>query len=73
MRTLAKTPIHQKMRIKAITESSLKPKLLEMGLYAGKEVKILFVAPLGDSIAVDIDGYTLSMRLSEAALIEVEE
>lgn len=72
MKTLAQVPLHQKTTISGIAESELKPKLLEMGLYAGKEVEILFRAPFGDPIAVDVSGYTLSMRLSEAALIQVE-
>ncbi len=72
MKTLEKIPLKQRTRILNIMESSLKPKLIEMGLYSGKEVEVLYKAPFGDPIAVDINGYTLSMRLSEAALIEVE-
>lgn len=72
MKTLAQVPLNQKTKILGIVESELKPKLLEMGLYAGKEVEVLFKAPFGDPIAVDISGYVLSMRLSEAILIEVE-
>lgn len=72
MKTLAQIPLNQKTKILGIVESELKPKLLEMGLYTGKEVEILFKAPFGDPIAVDISGYVLSMRLSEAVLIEVE-
>ncbi|WP_294670681.1 FeoA family protein [uncultured Fluviicola sp.] len=72
MKKLAQLPLHQKARVLGISESELKPKLLEMGLYPGKEVEVLFKAPFGDPIAVDISGYTLSMRLSEANLIEVE-
>lgn len=72
MKTLAQLPLHEKAKVVGIVDSQLKPKLLEMGLYAGKEVEVLFKAPFGDPIAVDISGYTLSMRLSEAHLIEVE-
>jgi Fe2+ transport system protein FeoA len=42
-----------------------------MGLYVGQEVEILFSAPFGDPIAVNVGGYVLSLRLNEAALIEV--
>jgi ferrous iron transport protein A len=72
MKTLAQVPLHKKTRILGIMESELKPKLLEMGLYPGKELEVLFRAPFGDPIAIDVCGYTLSMRLSEANLIEVE-
>jgi ferrous iron transport protein A len=72
MKTLAQVPLHKKTRVLGIMESELKPKLLEMGLYPGKELEVLFRAPFGDPIAIDVCGYTLSMRLSEANLIEVE-
>ena len=72
MKRLSRLPLRQKAKVVGIAESELKPKLLEMGLYAGKEVEVLFKAPFGDPIAVDISGYVLSMRLSEAKLIEVE-
>ena len=42
-----------------------------MWLYPGKKVKLLFKAPLGDPIAIDVEGYTLGLRLEEAALIQV--
>jgi Fe2+ transport system protein FeoA len=44
-----------------------------MGLYSGKPVEVLFKAPFGDPIAVDVDGYVLSMRLDEAAYVEVAD
>ena len=61
------------VKVSHIHESTLKPKLLEMGLVAGKEICILFKAPFGDPIAIDVQGYVLSLRLDEAKLIEVEE
>jgi ferrous iron transport protein A len=39
----------------------------------GEIVKIEQVAPLGDPICVSVSGYTLSLRLSEAGSIFVEE
>lgn len=44
-----------------------------MGLLPGREVTVLFRAPLGDPIAIDVNGYILSLRLDEAAMIHVEE
>lgn len=73
MKTLAQLPVQQASTVKQITDCELKPKLLEMGLYSGKTVKVLFKAPFGDPIAVDVDGYVLSMRLDEASLVELEE
>ena len=51
----------------------LMSKLADMGLYPGKKVEVLFKAPSGDPIAIDIEGYTLSLRKFEASLIEVVE
>jgi ferrous iron transport protein A len=72
MTTLAQAPLKIRTTVTGITESDLKPKLLEMGLYTGKEVRVLFRAPFGDPIAVDVDGYVLSMRLDEARLVQIE-
>lgn len=56
--------------IVSLKESTLKPKLMEMGLVAGKKLKVLFKAPFGDPIAIDLGGYVLSLRLDEASLIK---
>ncbi len=57
--------------IKDISESALKIKLLEMGMMEGKNLSVLFRAPFGDPIAVDVGGYVLSLRKDEACLIQV--
>ena len=57
--------------VEGLTESILKPKLMEMGIITGKTLKVLFKAPFGDPIAVDLGGYVLSLRLDEAKLIRV--
>jgi Fe2+ transport system protein FeoA len=61
----------QIVTIDNLIDSSLKPKLMEMGLVAGKKLKVLFKAPFGDPIAIDLGGYVLSLRLDEAQLINV--
>jgi ferrous iron transport protein A len=70
--TLDQLPINKKATIVNMAKSALTPKLVEMGLYPGKEITVIFTAPLGDPIALDIDGYTLSLRKNEASLIEIE-
>jgi Fe2+ transport system protein FeoA len=57
--------------IASLLDSSLKPKLMEMGLVVGKKLKVLFRAPFGDPIAIDLGGSVLSLRLDEAKLITV--
>lgn len=60
------------VRITEIIDSPIKPKLLEMGFVKGKELTVLFKAPLGDPIAIDVNGYVLSLRIDEAAVVRVE-
>lgn len=55
-----------------VEANKLRIKLLEMGLLEGQSLRVLFRAPLGDPIAVDVNGYILSLRLSEADLVQVE-
>ncbi len=47
-------------------------RMMDMGLVPGSEVEIVRVAPLGDPIEFTVKGYSLSLRKSEAKLIEVE-
>lgn len=58
-------------KVARLAENNLSSKLIEMGLYPGKEVKVVFKAPFGDPIAVELDGYTLSLRKREAQLVEI--
>jgi Fe2+ transport system protein FeoA len=70
--TLDTYPIGQSGIVKNVASHPLAAKMTEMGIFAGQEIKILFRAPLGDPIAIDMDGYVLSLRLSEARLVEME-
>jgi len=46
-------------------------KLLAMGLTKGIAVKVVKVAPLGDPIGIEVRGYELSLRKSEADVLVV--
>lgn len=46
-------------------------RLLEMGLTPGVSVVVVGTAPLGDPIELEVRGYRLSIRRSEAARIAV--
>jgi len=48
-------------------------KLMEMGCVPGETIIVDQVAPLGDPISILVAGYNLSLRLSEANNIWVEE
>jgi ferrous iron transport protein A len=47
-------------------------RLMEMGLTPGVTIELLGVAPMGDPIELELRGYRLSIRKSEAARVEVE-
>ena len=47
-------------------------RLMEMGLIEGSAVEVVRLAPLGDPMELSLHGYHLSLRKSEAALVEVE-
>lgn len=48
-------------------------KLMEMGCVPGEKVQVEQVAALGDPISISVSGYVLSLRLSEASAIFIEE
>lgn len=50
-------------------ESDLVNKLMGMGCLPGESVKLSKYAPLGCPIAIEIAGYELSLRKTEAACI----
>ena len=72
MNTLDKARLGRKVIVENITSCELWPKLMDMGLYPGKEVCVMYKAPLGDPLAVDVGGYVLSLRKDEAGLILVK-
>lgn len=46
-------------------------RLLEMGLTPGVEVRLVGRAPLGDPLELEVRGYRLSIRRTEAARVAV--
>lgn len=62
----------QKAIIKRFNSNDIFLKLMEMGCLPGEKVVFEQTAPLGDPISINISGYTLSLRRSEADEIIVE-
>ena len=52
-------------------EGSLRQHFLDMGMIPGQKVKLMQYAPLGDPMELLINGYSLTLRKAEAALIEI--
>ncbi|PXA02990.1 hypothetical protein DDZ13_14480 [Coraliomargarita sinensis] len=46
--------------------------LMSLGLLPGQEIRLTHEAPLGDPIAVSFEGCHMSLRLCDAAEVEVE-
>ena len=73
MITLDKLKIGQSARIKVVGgEGSRRQHFLDMGVIPDAIVKLVKFAPLGDPMEVLIHGYSLTLRIADATLIEVE-
>ena len=63
----------QKCRLVSINgEGKLKQKLLDMGFIFGSDIEVIREAPLYDPMELKIHNYLISLRKSEANLLEVE-
>lgn len=72
-RTLKDAQIGETVTVKKLLgEGALKRRIMDMGITKGTAVMIRKVAPLGDPIEINVRGYELSIRKTEAELIEIE-
>ncbi|MCQ3034893.1 MAG: ferrous iron transport protein A [Bacilli bacterium] len=53
-------------------EGKLRRRLLDMGVTPGARIYLRKKAPLGDPIEINIRGYELTLRKSEAELVTLE-
>ncbi len=73
MSLLAEMSVGAKARVTSIDGADeLTMRLLEMGLTPGVEVRVIGVAPLGDPLELELRGYRLSVRKSEAARVQID-
>ena len=71
--TLDKLPVGGTAVIRTVGgEGNLRLRLLDMGVIPRTRVTVVRVAPMGDPVEVYLRGYTLSLRLEDAAKVEVE-
>ena len=54
-------------------EGALRQHFLDMGVIPGAEVTLMKLAPMGDPMELRIHGYELTLRLDDAAKIDVED
>jgi Fe2+ transport system protein FeoA len=73
-KTLSDLALNQKFRIVRINANGeIRRRLVDMGFISGTEGIMLREALLKDPIEVQIKGYKISLRRSEAQQIEVEQ
>ncbi|MBQ2717117.1 MAG: ferrous iron transport protein A [Clostridia bacterium] len=73
MKTLKEVKIGSSAKVvKLYGEGALRRRIMDMGITKGTVVTVRKVAPLGDPIELTVRGYELSIRKSDAELIEVE-
>jgi ferrous iron transport protein B len=53
-------------------QGALRQHILDMGLVPGTEVTLIKKAPMGDPIQLRLRGYELTLRLADAAQIEIQ-
>lgn len=72
MSTLAEVAVGQRGQVTGVAGTDeISVRLLEMGLTPGTDFSMLGVAPLGDPLEIEVRGYRLSLRKSEAARVSV--
>lgn len=72
MKTLKETPCGQTVTVlKLHGAGALRRRIMDMGITKGTEIFVRKLAPLGDPIEINVRGYELSIRRSEAENIEV--
>ena len=74
MKTLKEVNIGETVTVKKLHgEGAIKRRIMDMGITKGVEVYVRKLAPLGDPIEVTVRGYELSIRKSDAEMVEVEK
>lgn len=59
------------VKIEGLENSSIKSRLMSMGLIKGTAVKVLRSAPMGDPMAISVRSYNLALRVADAKNIMV--
>lgn len=58
--------------VKLHGEGAVKRRIMDMGITKGTSIYVRKVAPLGDPVEVTVRGYELSLRKTDAEMIEVK-
>lgn len=72
--SLAAVPLAARLRVRGVRcDHPAAYRLMEMGLVEGAEVQVIRRAPLGDPLQLRVGDYELSLRVSEADLVDVDQ
>lgn len=72
MKTLRDAKIGDAVKvIKLHGEGAVRRRIMDMGITKNVEIFVRKVAPLGDPVEINVRGYELSLRKSDAEMIEI--
>ena len=72
MQTLRDAKIGDAVKVvKLHGEGAVRRRIMDMGITKNVEIFVRKVAPLGDPIEINVRGYELSLRKSDAEMIEI--
>ena len=73
MKTLSEVKVGETVAVaKLHGQGPVKRRIMDMGITKGVEIYVRKVAPLGDPMELTVRGYELSLRKSDAEMIEVQ-
>ncbi|OQB15610.1 MAG: Ferrous iron transport protein A [Firmicutes bacterium ADurb.Bin193] len=73
MKTLNTARCGETVTVKKLNgEGPVKRRIMDMGITKGIPIYIRKVAPLGDPIEITVRNYELSIRKSDASIIEID-
>lgn len=68
---LSQLALGQEAIIQRIDDQDVYLKLLDLGCLPGELIRLEFIAPFGDPLAIQVAGSTLSLRKSDAQTIQI--
>lgn len=73
MNTLREAKVGQNLRVVKIHgDGAVKRRIMDMGITKGIELHVRKVAPLGEPVEVTVRNYELTIRRSDAEIIQTE-
>jgi ferrous iron transport protein A len=69
---LAQLQLGQEAIIQHIDNQAVYLKLLDLGCIPGEKIKLAFIAPMGDPLAIQVAGSTISIRKVDAETVRIK-